>query len=284
MATTKYPSTSLILSTYNRPDALSLCLQSIAKQTILPDEVIIGDDGSREETRNLIKEFQKDFPVPLIHLWHEDNGFRLAMCRNKSVALCKSEYIIEIDGDLILSENFVKDHLTFAKPGYFLKGGRVNINATETDQLCQTRRYKKINFFSKGLLRRINSIRNIPVSRYLLDRYKKNGIQGLGCNMSFWKSDFIRINGYDEFFIGWGGEDYDFAFRMINSGVKRMYMKFSGIVYHLWHEDKHMQNKDKNFDYYHNVVKEGRVRTQEGIGKYLNASFDKDTIVYYPEK
>lgn len=104
---------TLIVSTYNRPDALTLCLESILHQNILPSEVIIGDDGSTEETRKVINRYQKKFPVPLIHVWQEDKGFRLAKARNKCLAKASYEYIIQIDGDLILHRDFVKDHLAF---------------------------------------------------------------------------------------------------------------------------------------------------------------------------
>ncbi|MCC8153459.1 MAG: glycosyltransferase [Tannerellaceae bacterium] len=113
--------TSLIVSTYNRPEALNLCLKSIARQKVLPNEVVIGDDGSKEETRLLIEKFQKDFPVPIKHIWHEDKGFRLAMSRNKAVANCDYEYILEIDGDLILHPLYVSDHLYFAQKSFFPK-------------------------------------------------------------------------------------------------------------------------------------------------------------------
>lgn len=270
--TKEYPKASLILSTYNRPDALSLCLQSIMNQSILPDEVIIADDGSRDETKNLIDSFKLRFPVPLIHVWQEDKGFRLAMGRNKAVAASSYDYIIEIDGDLILHKDFVSDHLSFARKGCFLKGGRVNLNKEMTDNYCKSGKLPSIHFFSKGLLRRINALHLPAISRYLAPRYKKNRILGLGCNMSFWKEDYIRINGYDEFFEGWGGEDYDFASRMMNSGVERLYLKFSGIVYHLWHNDLYMQSKDKNFDYYNRMKEQKVVWTENGIDKYLAKS------------
>ena len=261
--------TSLIVSTYNRPDALRLCLQSIARQTILPHEVVIGDDGSKEETRKLIESFQKEFPIPIIHVRQEDEGFRLAMSRNKSVAACQYEYIIEIDGDLILHEKFIADHLRFAQKGYFLKGGRVNLSKPFTESCCQNGHLPVIRFYSKGVLRRLNAIHWKKLSEFLAARYKKNSILGLGCNMSFWKEDFIRINGYDEFFEGWGGEDYDFACRLTNSGIQRLYLKFSGIVYHLWHNDLYMHNKEKNFDHYHQQKNDKKVWVENGVNKYL---------------
>lgn len=273
-------STSLILSTYNRPDALKLCLLSIAKQRVLPAEVVIGDDGSLPETRNLIEKMRVDYPIPIVHVWQKDDGFRLAMSRNKCVAAAKGDYIIEIDGDLILHRDFVSDHISFARPGYFMKGGRVNLDERLTDKLCKSGEYRQFGFFSKGLLRRVNSIHNLALSNYFLLRYKKNRIEGLGCNMSFWRKDYIHINGYDEFFVGWGGEDYDFAFRMLNSGIKKGYLKFSGIVYHLWHDDKHMQNREKNFDYYHDSVKRKRLRIENGVDKYLDGKFGDDTKIH----
>ncbi len=263
------PGVSMIVSTYNRPAALDLCLQSIARQTILPDEVVIGDDGSTEETRKLIQSFQEKFPVPIIHVWQEDEGFRLAMCRNKSVAACSKDYIIEIDGDLILEKRFIEDHLRFARKGFFLKGGRVNLTQKYTDHLCDTCRLPDINFFTPGVRRRSNTIHSSLLSNYFAPRYKKDKVVGLGCNMSFWKEDFILINGYDEFYEGWGGEDYDLALRLGNGGINRLYLKFSGIAYHLWHRDKFMYNKSKNFQYYNEKKKIQVVRCEKGIDQYL---------------
>jgi glycosyltransferase involved in cell wall biosynthesis len=266
--TNKFPQVSLIISTYNRPEALALCLQSVVRQTVLPNEVIVGDDGSAEETARLIRKIQSAFPVEIIHVWQEDKGFRLAMCRNKSVARCRYEYVIEIDGDVILHPRFVEDHLRFAQKGCFLKGGRVNLTEKRTQSLCASNRLTNIHFFSKGLRRRINAFHSSTISQYLLTRYRRNKNTGLGCNMSFWREDFIRINGYDEYFEGWGGEDWDFASRLLNSGVKRLSLKFAGIVFHLWHNDLYMYNKDKNFEYYHAKVAVKAVRCQHGVDQY----------------
>jgi glycosyltransferase involved in cell wall biosynthesis len=264
-----YPKVSLIVSTYNRPDALDLCLQSIAHQTHLPDEVIIGDDGSGNDTRKLIESFQTDFPAPLIHVWQEDKGFRLAMSRNRAVAASNFEYIIEIDGDLILHRDFIADHLRFAQKGHFLKGGRVLLSQKLSEKCCQSRKLPAIHFFSRGILRRPNTIRCISMSGYLSARYQKNKFTALGCNMSFWKEDYIQINGYDEFFEGWGGEDYDFASRLTNNGIKRLSLKFSGIVYHLWHSESQQQNVSKNKQYYLDTKNNKSVRCTNGIDRYL---------------
>ena len=106
----KKPFVSLVTPTYNWPNALELLLLSIKQQTVLPNEVIIADDGSRPETTELIKKFQEDFPVPLFHVWHEDHGNQKPKIMNKAIAQAKFEYIIEIDGDIIMHPNFVEDH------------------------------------------------------------------------------------------------------------------------------------------------------------------------------
>jgi predicted glycosyltransferase involved in capsule biosynthesis len=87
--------------------------------------------------------------------------------------------------------------------------------------------------------------------------------------MSFWREDVIRINGYDEYFEGWGAEDSDFAFRLLNSGVKRLPLKFAAIAFHLWHNDLYMQNKARNYEYLHAVVAQKASRCERGLDQYL---------------
>jgi len=126
---------SLIISTYNWPEALDLVLKSVLRQTTMPSEVIIADDGSKAETRLLVEDYKKIFSVPLIHVWQEDIGFRLATIRNKAISNSNFPYIIQIDGDVILNKNFIKDHLIFAKPNQYLFGSRVNIKEKKTSRI-----------------------------------------------------------------------------------------------------------------------------------------------------
>lgn len=107
---------SLIISTYNWPQALELCLNSVAVQKHLPNEVIIADDGSDDKTKSLIDQLKKDFPVPLIHVWHEDKGFRKTIILNKAVHQSTCEYIIQVDGDVVLDKHFIGDHLSSTEP------------------------------------------------------------------------------------------------------------------------------------------------------------------------
>ena len=110
---------SLIISTYNNPEYLYLTLKSVMNQRRLPDEILIADDGSGEATRTLVEEMAAESFVPLRHIWHEDEGFRLGAIRNKAIAEAKGEYIIQIDGDIVLHPPFVADHVKMAREGWF---------------------------------------------------------------------------------------------------------------------------------------------------------------------
>lgn len=261
---------SLIVSTYNRIDALRVCIDSVCKQTVLPDEVLIGDDGSTVETARLIEEMRRKVPFPLVHVWHEDDGFRLAMMRNKCVAKASGEYIIEIDGDVFLHPRFIEDHLREAEKGVYVKGGRVNLGKELTARICANGSARPIHWWTGGIESKPeNGIHNRWLARFLAPRYRKHRSAALGCNLSFFREDFIRINGYDEFFEGWGGEDIDLGDRLQRSGCRKRYLKFAGIVYHLWHEDKFMYNREKNFSYYASQNKQKAIRCKDGVDKYL---------------
>ena len=231
-------SVALIISTYNWPQALNQTLRSVANQTILPNEVLIADDGSDERTANLIQEFKTIHPTLNIkHVWHEDNGFRLAAIRNKAIRMAQSDYIIQIDGDIIIDKNFIADHLSIQAIGYFVTGSRLLLGKKITEVLLESEkvniaalRWKGKNFF--------NTLRIPFLMRLLQNTYKTKGKHldyVKGCNMAFWKSDLYLVNGYDESFIGWGREDSDICIRLINAGVKKKFIKFCAVQYHLHH-------------------------------------------------
>ena len=261
---------SVTVSTYNRCDALLVCLQSLFRQTVLPAEVLVGDDGSTEETAQLIQALQQKAPFPLIHVWHEDKGFRLAMMRNKCVARSTGNYIIELDGDVFLHPEFIADHLREAAHGVYVKGGRVNLGKELTARHCSTGVVPSIHYWTRGIESKAeNAIHSPLLAHFLAPRYRRNRSAALGCNMSFFREDFIHINGYDEFYEGWGGEDIDLGNRLQNSGCQKRYLKFSGIVYHLWHEDKYMYNREKNFRHMEELNARHAIRCAQGVEQYL---------------
>lgn len=260
-------STTLLISTYNWPEALHLVLKSVLSQSVMPDEVIIADDGSQEQTRNLIDAFRKELPVDLKHIWHEDKGFRKSKILNRAVAAATSEYIIQVDGDCFLHSRFVEDHIENASRDRYLFGTRVRIRETVVPDVLSSRELK-MHFFKKGLKKRPRNIR-IPVVSALFKPQAHISPKFRGCNTSFWREDFIAINGYNEDLEGWGREDSELMIRMHNLGLKAKRLKFNGIVYHLDHHENSRDQFDKNDEIQEKTIQERLVSCENGIDKYL---------------
>ena len=259
---------SLVTPTYNWPEALELLLLSIKKQSILPNEVIIADDGSKEETTQLIQKYQKDFPVPIIHVWHEDNKNQKPAIMNKAIAKAKYDYIVEIDGDIIMHKDFVRDHLSLAEKNVFLYGSRVNIQEDYLETLFKKKKIQ-FNVFSKGIKKRGRTL-HIP---FLANRYKKEDKRSnklRGCNMSFWKSDLIKINGFNESLTGWGIDDSEMIQRLINISVQGKRLKHKGIVYHIYHKEQNKSHIEVNQLIEKETTEKKLTYIEKGIDQYLN--------------
>lgn len=262
------PKISLIVATYNWPEALKLCLASIAAQSVLPDEVIIADDGSTGETGDLIEAMRPLLPVPLIHVWQDDKGFRLTKIRNKAIAKASHEYIIQTDGDLILHKHFVRDHLEVCEPGHFVAGSRTIIDQPLSAHLLRSGR-PLLSPLQPGVRNRLNAIRIKALRNLLACRYHRGNLEKLrGCNMAFWKKDLVAINGYNEAFEGWGKEDNEIAFRLANARITKRALKFGGVAYHLHHREQCRALHGKNKELLLHTVQSGITRCDPGLDQY----------------
>jgi len=227
---------TLIITTYNWPDSLSLVMESIKLQTICPNEVIIADDGSGKETKDLITNIIKNSDLNIIHSWQEDKGYRASRSRNKAILQSSGDYIILIDGDMILHPNFIQDHIAASEFGFYVQGSRVLLSEMQTKKVLD-KKIVNFSFFTSGLKNRKNSIHSKLLSSIFSN--KKNHLRGIkSCNMSFYKQDCINVNGFNNDFEGWGREDSEFVVRLINSGVKRKNVRFNAIQFHLWHNEQ----------------------------------------------
>lgn len=264
----KNPSVSLIVTTYNQKERLKLVLDSILNQEIMPQEVLIADDGSREDTRNLIKSYQNIFPISLRHIWQEDKGYRLAQSRNRAIWNAKGEYIIIVDGDMILSPSFVADHLGFCKKGSFNQGGRVLLGQSETREILCSGDYIKAldkktfkgkrNSFLARLIFSLTALRKKAVRQ---DKF----LPVRGCNMAFYKEDALRINGFNQDFIGWGREDSEFVVRFLNAGGVMRKLKFSAIAYHLYHDENTRDMLEENHKIYLESIVKNKTWCKNGL-------------------
>ncbi|MGL4909186.1 MAG: glycosyltransferase family 2 protein [Bacteroidales bacterium] len=260
---------SLIVTTYNRPNALSLVLSSVLKQSVMPSEIIIADDGSGDETKELIDRFRGSFSFlcPIIHSWQEDIGFRLSRSRNKAIAQATSDYIILIDGDMLLSPHYIKDHISAAKEGNMYISSRVFLSKAFTDKLEKRLQIENIPFWTKGIqCNRGNNIRVNQLWKLLPKITRYNQAKGY---MSFWRKDCISVNGFDENYEGWGREDSDFMMRMMNSGIVVRKLKYCALAYHLWHEEASRSHFNENHVFLEQVLLNNTIKTMNGIDKYL---------------
>lgn len=261
--------TSVIVTTYDWPEALFLTLKSLFSQTTLPDEVIVADDGSGESTRNLIASLKSEAPFVLIHSWQEDKGFRLAMSRNRAIAKAKGDYIIVIDGDMILHKKFVEDHISNARHSFYLQGGRVLLGKKITTKLFSgTISPESLSFFSPDIHNRKNAVYSPLLSKLFL--YTKRSLKAIkGCNFSLYKEDILKVNGFDNDFIGWGREDSEFVARLFNAGIEGKNLKFSAVAYHIYHLENERQSLPENERRLQKSIAGKTVQCSNGIKELL---------------
>ena len=225
---------ALLISTYKWAEALDIVLKSILYQSRRPDEVIIAEDGQDPSTVFCIDRFIKRTGIPVKHVNHEDIGFRKSLILNKAIKEIESDYIIEIDGDIIMHREFVADHIKGAREGYFVQGSRTMLTEWKSKKLLQTKNINRLHPLMRGLYSRFNAVR-VPLfsSFFKVDPCSSHNVKG--CNLAFWKVDYVKVNGYYSGFEGWGWEDYEFGERLINIGVKKKGLKMAAIGYHIFH-------------------------------------------------
>jgi len=261
---------SLIITTYNWKEALEVSLRSAFRQTRLPDEIVVADDGSGADTRELVERMNTDAPVPLIHSWQEDLGFRLARSRNRAIARARGEYIVLVDGDIVLDQHFIEDHLAFSRPGYFIQGTRVLLSRSMSAQVLAGKEMVS-TFCLNGVENRKNCLRSGLLAR--LFSFTSRSLTGIKtCNFAFYKQDAIAVNGFNEEFIGWGREDSEFTVRLLNSGVRRRNMKFYGLAYHLYHAMNDRTRLGDNDRILQRAVREKMKWCEKGISRHLGGS------------
>ena len=255
--------TTLIIATYNWPEALELILLSIIKQIKIPDEIIISDDGSSSQTRSLINRYKPFFKESLIHCWHEDSGFRLSEIRNKAINMASKDVIIQIDGDVILHPSFISDHLKTIKRGYYTQGSRVLLSDSVSKQALANK-ITKFSPFQKGITNKLNTMHSLFFGQIIGKR--KTKLKGVrGCNMAFWKKDLLEVNGYNQDITGWGKEDSELVVRLFNRGIKRKNLKFGGIQYHIYHPENSRKHLKSNIKILENSIKYKKTWCENGI-------------------
>ncbi len=243
---------SIVVSTYNWPQALEVVLQSLERQTDRGFEVVIADDGSKEETVALIRRYQARFPVPLKHAWQEDRGYRLAAGRNRAIEAASGDYIVIMDGDCFVLPDFVATHRRLAEPGWFVSGKRSYLRPGISERIlggqpCLGMSNRAV-WFARSLLNQCTRPAEFITLGEGAFRKKQptEWKKAQTCNLAVWRSDCLRINGFDERYVGHGLEDSDFVLRLIRSGARRKLGNNASLVLHLNHERRNRPPESKN--------------------------------------
>jgi len=261
---------SVAVITYNWPQALELVLRALAAQTELPFEVIVTDDGSQPATRDCLLRLAPDYPTRLVHLWQPDEGARMSRARNRAIAAAQGDYVILLDGDMVVERHFIADHRAFARHGCFVQGSRVLSDAALTERMLTQQRSRPMpNFFSRGIERRRHTLR-LPTLAYWSTRpgMRQGGIKS--CNMAFWRDDLLRINGFNEAMTGWGREDTELAVRAFHVGLLRRDVRFSALATHLYHPTRKHDGQSNPNDHILQATRDQRLlRCRDGVAQHL---------------
>lgn len=261
---------ALLISTYNWPEALELVLISLNNQSVKPNVILIADDGSKKGTKTLIETFQNKSDLPILHFWHEDKGFRKSLILNMAIAGSNADYIIQIDGDCIMHRDFIKDHKAMMEPQTYLFGSRVNIQESFLRELFSKKK-TDFGFFAKGIKKRTRNLR-VPLFAKFFKKNDEISDKLRGCNVSFWRDDFISVNGYNEDMEGWGREDSELFIRMINKGIRGRRLRYRGIIYHIWHKVKDQSRFNINDSIQEKTIAEKSNWCENGIDKFLKST------------
>lgn len=268
------PAISIITTTYQRPRALDRVLASLAAQGTPPLEVLIADDGSGEETARVIREWQAHYPCPLRHIWQEDRGFRAAKARNRAAAAAQGNYLVFLDGDCLVFPDFVQQHLALAEAGWLVMGSRI-LCAPELTEHIENNAADPLSWHwkdwllahSRHAVNRIFPLLRLPGNAWRKRRSTRwKGVRTF--NLALWRTDFERVNGFDESFEGWGHEDADLAVRLMSAGVRRKDGQFALPVLHLWHRESSRGQEAENMRRLQARLADGKIRADIGLDQY----------------
>lgn len=266
---------AVIVATYNRPDALAAVLEGYLAQHDAQFELIVADDGSTEETRRTVEAYRARAAFALSHIWQEDAGFRVAAIRNRALAATGADYVIFSDGDCVPPPHFVAQHRHLAERGWFLAGNRILLCDSFTRRVLQHRlpihRWGVAQWLATWLRRDIN--RFLPLLVLPGNRWRKRTPQAWRgvktCNLSAWRQDLLRVNGFDEAYSSWGLEDSDLVVRLLHSGVRHKSARFATPLFHLWHQENDRSRLAENQQRLDELLQSEHILAARGVNQYF---------------
>ncbi len=224
---------AIVPAVYNRPDMLTAFFEGYLAQDYRDFEIIVADDGSSSETRDIVDRYRQKAKFPIGHAWQENTGYRAATIRNKAVAQSNADYIIFTDQDCVPRPNFLSNHARLAEQGWFVPGNRVLLGQNFTQHVLQDLTYFHDWSLTQWLVRwatkdinRIQPLIKLPSGPWR--KLHPNRWRGAKtCNLGVWRDDYLRVNGMDESYTGWGMEDSDLVIRLLRAGVHHKSGRFA---------------------------------------------------------
>ena len=256
---------SVIVTTYNRPRALAQVMAGLAGQSLLPDQVVVADDGSGEATQFLIADLADRMPFAFDNAWHPDQGFRAAKIRNAAIRRATGNYLVFLDGDCIPHRHFVRDHLHLARPGTFFQGKRVLVERGLADAFGWSQAngfWYRLKALLSGNLGNAHHLIRCP----WLPAMTSPGLAGTrSCNLGIFRSDLVAVNGFNEAFEGWGREDSELVARLYKFGLKRRTHPFMAVCFHLWHPENSRRRLAENDAILNEAISSDDYFTPDGL-------------------
>jgi glycosyltransferase involved in cell wall biosynthesis len=267
---------SVVITTYNRSDALLQVLAALCLQDDKDFEVIVADDGSRPEHVQAVLDAEASRQLHVVHVWHPDVGFTASRARNRGVGASTGDYIIFMDGDCVPEVDFIRRHRRLAQDAYLVNGSRVMLSADFTQRvlagevmLTGRPKWQWIVWRLNGAVSKLTGLlrlADLPMRKQ--QGFKWKGIRS--CNMGVWRCDFLKIDGFDESFVGWGHEDADFVLRLHNAGIGRKNGFCATEVYHLWHRESSREQESVNAAIVRERMRTGQTLPVEGFTNSCN--------------
>jgi glycosyltransferase involved in cell wall biosynthesis len=269
---------SVIVTTYNREDALEAVLRSLASQSDHDFEVVVADDGSKPTTAERVEAWKIKIGHRLAHVWHEDRGFRAAEIRNRAILASRGAYVIFLDGDCIARPDFVATHRCLAEPGWFVTGNRILLSPELTAKVLREKLAPEnwsfaafIGLRLHGGINRVSALLRLPLGP--LRRLRQKAWRGArSANLAVWRSDLARVDGFDADYSGWGKEDSDIIVRLLRAGVKRKDGVFATGVLHLWHPEADRGRLPENERKLSDIIASDEIRAQRGLSALQTAA------------
>lgn len=267
---------SVVITTYNRSDALLQVLDALNQQDDPDFEVVVADDGSRPEHVHAVLGSPVATALKVVHVWHPDIGFTASRVRNRGVGVSSGDYLVFMDGDCVPEVDFIRRHRQLAQAGFFVNGSRVMLSEALTQAVLQKRHtlcanpwWRWLAWRVRGDASKLTGLLRLPDAALRVQPdFRWKGIRS--CNMGVWRKDFDTVNGFDESFVGWGHEDADFVLRLHSSGVRRKNGFCATEVYHLWHKEFSRTQESVNAATVRARMRSGQIMPTEGFTNSCN--------------